>query len=323
LKSDQVATETVCILIDIPHECGELPSTHMNESSKSLMLINLSTVLMGIISIFPKIIILPPKDIIFFRSVFAALVLILYIGISGKSLRLSNRNEYGLMAVMGVLLATHWVSFFYSIQVSTVAIGIISFFTYPVMTAILEPLFLNKSIRLPDIVITLIVSIGVLFIIPEFSFQSKSIAGILFGLLSAFLYALRNVLQKKYLVSRSGTIVMFYQILVVAISLFFFLTPSSIQVSGKSLVWLTVLGVLLTALPHTLYIKSLMTLKATTVSVINSLQPVYAVIFAMMILQERPAARTLIGGSIIFLASLYEGIRVSRDSNKILLLESS
>jgi len=81
--------------------------------------------------------------------------------------------------------------------------------------------------------------------------------------------------------------------------------------------------VLLTALPHTLYIKSLMTLKATTVSVINSLQPVYAVIFAMMILQERPAARTLIGGSIIFLASLYEGIRVSRDSNKILLLESS
>jgi drug/metabolite transporter (DMT)-like permease len=277
---------------------------------------------MGVTSIFPKIIILPPGDIIFFRSVFAIMVLILYIVISKKSLHLSSRNEYLLMSTMGILLASHWVSFFYSIQISTVAIGIISFFTYPVMTAILEPLFFKKGIRLSDVLITLVVSLGVLIIIPEISFQNETIGGIIFGLISAFFYALRNVLQKKYLVSRSGTLIMFYQIVVVACCLIPFLTTSSFLLTGKELFWLFILGVFLTALPHTLYIKSLMDLKATTVSIINSLQPVYAVIVAVIFLHERPALRTLIGGSLIILVSCYESIRVSRDSNKTLNPES-
>lgn len=39
----------------------------------------------------------------------------------------------------------HWVSFFKSIQVSTVAVGLLSFSTYPVFTTFLEPLFFKRG----------------------------------------------------------------------------------------------------------------------------------------------------------------------------------
>ena len=39
-----------------------------------------------------------------------------------------------------------WVSYFYAMQVSSVAIGVVALYTYPVITVFLEPLFHWKTV---------------------------------------------------------------------------------------------------------------------------------------------------------------------------------
>ena len=72
--------------------------------------------------------------------------------------------------------------------------------------------------------------------------------------------------------------------------------------------WL--LGILFTALPHTLYTNSLAHLKARSVGVIATLLPVYGAVTAAFFLGEIPSTRTLVGGSIILVAVIIETARV-------------
>jgi drug/metabolite transporter (DMT)-like permease len=58
---------------------------------------------------------------------------------------------------------------------------------------------------------------------------------------------------------------------------------------------LLVLGVLCTALAHTLFIESLAVLRTQTASVISALEPVYGIALAALLLGELPALRTLVG----------------------------
>ena len=53
-------------------------------------------------------------------------------------------NQMALIA-SGVLLSFHWFAFFHSIQLSTVAVGVIGFSTYPVFVTFLEPLFVQGN----------------------------------------------------------------------------------------------------------------------------------------------------------------------------------
>jgi hypothetical protein len=44
---------------------------------------------------------------------------------------------------MGMILAIHWTTFFKAIQVSTIAIALLTFSTFPVFITFLEPYFLK------------------------------------------------------------------------------------------------------------------------------------------------------------------------------------
>jgi len=72
---------------------------------------------------------------------------------------------------------------------------------------------------------------------------------------------------------------------------------------------LVLLGVLFTAVAHSLFIKGLTNVKAQTASIIASLEPVYGIIFAVIILSEIPTLRVVIGGSIILGATFYTTIK--------------
>ena len=50
-------------------------------------------------------------------------------------------------------MGTHWVTYFYALQWSNVAIGMLSLFTYPVITALLEPLFFNTRFQLRHLIL--------------------------------------------------------------------------------------------------------------------------------------------------------------------------
>ena len=44
-------------------------------------------------------------------------------------------------------MGTHWIIYFISLKLSNVAIGMLSVFTYPVITAFLEPILLGNKFK--------------------------------------------------------------------------------------------------------------------------------------------------------------------------------
>ena len=71
---------------------------------------------------------------------------------------------------------------------------------------------------------------------------------------------------------------------------------------------LLTLGVICTALAHTLFIASMRAITAQSASLVASLEPVWGIVFGVLLLGAIPTASTLFGGAIILCATLLPGI---------------
>ena len=282
----------------------------MNPRQRSLVELNLAVLLWGGTALFAKWIALPPFQITALRSVVAALTLFLVLRWQGIAVRTASWRDYGLLFAGGVAMAAHWVTYFQAIQVSTVAIGILALHTYPVITAVAEPLVFRERVHWLDVVLAVAVLGGVAVLVPDLSLASSTTRGVVLGVVSAFCFAARNMLTRGPVQIHGGSKVTFHQLAAGAAVLmpvaWWFGEPLTMKSGGQ----LVLLGVLFTALPHTWYTRSLGHLKARSVGVIATLLPIYGALAAALFLGEIPAFRTLVGGGIILAAVVIETWRV-------------
>jgi drug/metabolite transporter (DMT)-like permease len=75
------------------------------------------------------------------------------------------------------------------------------------------------------------------------------------------------------------------------------------------LLLLILLGIVCTAVAHSLFISGSSNVKAQTASIIASLEPVYGIIFSMILLSEIPTLQITLGGLIILGSSIYVTIK--------------
>lgn len=285
----------------------------MTGSFKGLIAVHSAVLVFGLTALFSKIISLTALEITLLRSIFAALIIFLIFSWQKNSLRLLNRKDYSIVIILGVLLALHWVTYFHAMQVSTIAVGVIALYTFPVITVFLEPLFHGEQPHIKDIVSAIVVLFGIYLLVPEFSLSNETTQGILWGVLSALLFSLRNIVQGHYFKGYTAKHSLFYQTLVTFVVLLPFSFESIPQVTQLQWGQLLVLGIFFTALPHTLFAFSLLNLKAKTVSLIACVQVVYATLFATLILNEWPQFSTLVGGLIVVSAAMYESYTAGRN----------
>src|SRR5512137_1966873 len=110
---------------------------------KSMIELHLTVAIMSATALFAKLIHLLPKDIIAFRCLIAALALFLFCRLTGTRLALDRRSDLGWLLLLGLIMAAHWVSFFTAIQMSGVGVGVTAFFSFTIMTVLMEPFFFN------------------------------------------------------------------------------------------------------------------------------------------------------------------------------------
>lgn len=273
---------------------------------EGLLSVHSAIVLLGVTALFSKWIELPALEITLLRSVFAFAVLALIILARGASMRLDAMRDYPVAVLLGVLLALHWTTYFHAMQVSSVAVGIIALHTFPVITVFIEPLFHGEGLQRRDLVAALLVLVGIYLLVPGFVLDNSTLQGVLWGVLSAFLYALRNVLQRHYFYRNPASHALLYQTAVAGLVLAPFAGAQVTQVTQLQWLQLLALGVFFTALPHTLFAHSLRHLRAKTASLIACLQVVYATAFAALLLGEVPPITTVLGGALVVGASVYE-----------------
>lgn len=96
--------------------------------------------------------------------------------------------------LLGILLSIHWSTFFYAIQLSTVAIGLLTFSSFPIFVAFLEPYFFKDKIKLSNIILAMITFLGIYLVIPEFKIENNVTQGALWGILSGVSFVLISIL---------------------------------------------------------------------------------------------------------------------------------
>ncbi len=282
----------------------------MNAKNRSLAEIHTSVLLFGLSGLFGKLIMLPSIIIVLGRVFFSSLFLMVILYYFKQDIRLKQRKHYFYLTVMGIILAIHWSSFFKSIQVSTVAIGLLTFSTFPVFVTFLEPYFFREKIKFSDVIIAAITFIGVLLVIPQFELDNNLTQGALWGILSGFTYAFLSMLNRKYVTEYSSIIIAFYEQFVASITLIPFLLLYKPQFHSKEILLLILLGIVFTGISHSLFINGLKNVRTQTASIISCLEPVYGVVFASVLLREIPTARELIGGLIILSTVFYSTIKI-------------
>lgn len=280
----------------------------MQHSREGLLAVHAAVLIFGFTALFSKLLTLPALDITFYRSIVAFIVIAIYVAYRQQSFLLDNAKDYVMAFLLGSLLATHWVTYFYAMQVSSVAVGVIALYTYPVITVFLEPLFHGEKPHIADIVSSLAVLFGIYIIIPDFSIDNSVALGVASGVFSAFMMSLRNIMQRRYFSSYSASQALLYQSAVVALVLFAFMDIELASIDDKQWYLLILLGIVFTALPHTLFAHGLLHLKAKTASLIACVQVVYAAIFAAVLLGEWLSLNVIIGGLIVVSAAMYESL---------------
>lgn len=280
---------------------------------KNTMLINLSMLIISTSGVLGRYITLPPPVTIWWRCLLGTIFIGLFCVIIGLDFKLKARKDASNIIVSGFFLGLHWVTYFYALQYSNVAIAMLALFTYPMVTSLLEPIVLKTKFRLDHILFGLIILVAVFFLAPSFDIADGNTKGVIFGIISSIGYSLRNLILKNQVTQYQSSMLMFYQLATLSILLIPFLFVFKEVSMLNQWEAIVTLALFTTAVGHTLFVMSLKYFSVSTASIISSLQPVYGIFLAFILLDEIPAGRTIIGGIMILATVVIASLRSYKD----------
>ncbi|MFD2566617.1 DMT family transporter [Pseudotenacibaculum haliotis] len=272
----------------------------------------LATLFISTSGVLGKYIAMPSEVIVWFRSSFSVVFLFIFCRYRNINLKIQYKKEHFPFIVASFFMAAHWITYFYALKLSNVALGMLSLFTFPVITALLEPFFTKKRLNPIHIVLGIIVLLGIYILAPEFNLESSDVKGILFGILSALCYAIRMLIMKRYAKDHHGSMLMFYQTLIITVVLVPVLSFMDLSGFQSQFPYLILIALLTTVIGHSLMVHSLKFFSASAATIISSIQPIFGIILAFFFLNEIPHVNTYIGGALILSTVIIESIRTKR-----------
>ena len=262
--------------------------------------------------LFGKFISHSPLLIVQGRTVFAFGTLLLVLLILRKKIIFNNFREWLRLVLCGIILGVHWIAFFKSIQVSTVAIGLLTFASYPLFTTFLEPIFFQEKLIKRNVSAVFVVIFGLALMAtssPENSdgvISGSVIQGVLWGLGGGLGFALLTLMNRGHVRHHSPLLLTCWQNGFAALVLLPWSFYESWVLTTADWTLLLILGVVCTVGGHSLLINGLKNLQAQTVSMlIAGLEPVCAIVFALFLLGEVPSFQTLVGGILIVSTTVF------------------
>ena len=283
----------------------------MSSRIRNLFQIHAAVLLFGFAGLFGEAKLLPltPVVIVFGRVVFASLALLLAALVRRDTLRPVSPRGLLAFAALGGLLAGHWTTFFQSVQTGGVALALITYSTFPVFVAFLEPLFFHEKWQTRDVVLAAVALAGVAILTPRFELRDRATQGVLWGIASGLTFALLSLLNRRFVRHHASMTIALYQDLFAVAALLPFTVTHWPALTPRDVLLLVVLGVLCTAVAHSLFIAGMHGISARTASMIACLEPVYGTLLAILFIHEIPSERTILGGTLIVGVAFYATLK--------------
>jgi drug/metabolite transporter (DMT)-like permease len=270
--------------------------------------LHLIVVLLGFTAILGALITLPAIPLVWYRTLFASFGLLVYFFLFRIPFRLSLKKQLELFAI-GLLVALHWITFFHAIKLSNVSVTLGVFASATLFTAFLEPVLQKRRIFWLEVLIGLVILFGI-YLIFQYEFQYKE--GILYSLLSSFLYGLFVVLNRNISMKYHPTVITFYELIGGFLSISLFLALSGgfqtglLRLPLTDLFYLLVLGFLCTSYAFAAIVFVMRRLSAYTVVLAINLEPVYGILMALLFFPEtEKMSGGFYLGALIILSSVF------------------
>lgn len=255
--------------------------------------LHLLILILAITAILGKLIALPAPALVLWRTGLAALMLLLWQRLGRNvPLRITTpeaRGDTFKALATGILLGAHWMTFFGSIQLSSVSICLAGMAATSFFTALTEPLINQRRLSWSDLLLGIMVIPGLLLIV---GFNGHHWLGLLCALVSAFLAALFPVMNRRLVLRGiAPTTLTFYEMIgafavCALVAPVFTRTPAALVPSFADLFWLLILGGVCTAFAFSFHIRLLRHFTAFAANLAINFEPVYGILLAMLFFNE-------------------------------------
>ncbi|WP_408024478.1 DMT family transporter [Tenacibaculum sediminilitoris] len=287
---------------------------------KNYLHLHLIVFIWGFTAILGALISIDAVPLVWYRMLLAVGFIALYFIIRKKSFKI-EKKALTKFAISGVIIAVHWITFFKAIKVSNVSVALVMMSTGAFFASFIEPLFFKRKIKPIEIVLGLLVIVG-LYII--FNFESQYILGIIYALISAFLSALFSVLNGLFIQKHDANRISFYQLLfgVLGVTLYLLFTQqfsiAFFKIQATDWIYLLVLSSICTAYAFIASVQVMKYLTPYTVMLTINLEPIYAIILALIIFGEKEQMNPefYYGAFIVLFVVLLNGVLKNASSIK-------
>jgi len=257
---------------------------------KALLQIHFCVFLWGFTAILGKLISLPALELVWWRMLIVVAVLLAWPPL-WREIRTANPRTIAVFAGIGVIVALHWLTFYAAIKLSNASVAATCMAVGPIFLAVLEPMLARRPFDGRDLLAGLLALPGVALVVG--GTPSGMHLGLAIGVLSAFLVAIFGSLNKRYVEQGSPLLVTGVELAAGTL----FLTLVALVVRGQGPwvalpgpqdAWLlAILSLVCTLLPFALALRALRHTSAFMAQLAVSLEPVYAIVLAMVLLGEQ------------------------------------
>ncbi|HIE44817.1 MAG TPA: EamA family transporter, partial [Flavobacteriaceae bacterium] len=163
----------------------------------------------GFTAVLGKLISIEAIPLVLYRLAIASMFLFGYLLIKKIRLKISTKQLLYYF-IGGIIIAIHWIAFFYAIKISNVSITLATLATGAFFASVLEPLFFKTKIKAYEIILSVLTFIGIAII---FKVESEFSLGIIIALIAAFLSALFTVINADFIKENDASVISFYELL--------------------------------------------------------------------------------------------------------------
>ena len=240
----------------------------------------------GLTAILGKLILLPPVDVVLWRTALAALGFAILARVLGHSLAPPRRIMLAMLGV-GVILGLHWILFFWSARLATASVCLAAMPTAMLWCSLIEPVVDGTRRWRPSELLVGMVMVGAVWLIYEVEFRywlgfSVAIAAAVFA--AFFATFSKQQVAKDMHWSVIGLYQMTGACLASIISRPFLETGILPALpDASSALWLIVLALLCTVVAYAGFMDVLRRVSVFTVNVVYNMEPVYGILLAAIV----------------------------------------
>jgi drug/metabolite transporter (DMT)-like permease len=261
----------------------------MKPSTRALVQIHFCVFLAGFTAILGKAITLPALPLVWWRMliVVAALMMVprFWKGLAGI-----HGRSIAIYLGVGIIVAIHWWTFYASIKLSNASVAATCMAFTSLFIAFFEPLMIRRAFDAREIFFGLAIIPGVALLVGGTPAQMRT--GLALGVLSAFLFAMFSIFNKRFIERGAALTITGIEMAAGTICLAIIgpmspLAPVFVAPDGHDATLLLILALACTLAPFALSLVALKHLTAFTTALALNMEPVYAIVLAIIIFREQ------------------------------------